>query len=44
MSSKKITDLTSYSAAELKAANGIDLLFVTDLGHQETKKSLRLNL
>lgn len=38
MSSKKITDLTSYSAAEAKAAGGADLLFITDVAHQETKK------
>lgn len=38
MSSKKITDLTSYSAAELSASSGADLLFITDVGHQETKK------
>ena len=38
MSSKKITDLTSYSATELSASNGVDLFFVTDLAHQETKK------
>lgn len=38
MSSKKITDLTSYSAAELSASSGTDLLFITDIAHQETKK------
>lgn len=38
MSSKKITDLTSYSAAELSASNGTDLLFITDISNQETKK------
>lgn len=38
MSSKIITDLTSYTAAELSASNGVDLFFVTDLEHQETKK------
>lgn len=38
MSSKKITDLTSYSAAELSASSGTDLLFITDIANQETKK------
>ena len=38
MSSKKITDLTSYSATEASAAGGADLLFITDVAHQETKK------
>ena len=38
MSSKKITDLTSYSAAELSASSGTDLLFITDVANQETKK------
>lgn len=38
MSSKKITDLTSYSAAEVSAAHGADLLFITDIENQETKK------
>ena len=38
MSSKKITDFTSYSAAELTAAQGLDLLYITDIQNQETKK------
>ena len=38
MSSKRIIDLNSYSAAELSAAQGVDLLYVTDLAHLETKK------
>jgi hypothetical protein len=38
MSSKKITDLTSYSAAEISASSGTDLLFITDVANQETKK------
>lgn len=38
MSSKKIIDLNPYTAAELTAAQGIDLLYVTDLAHLETKK------
>lgn len=38
MSSKKITELASYSALELSASNGQDLFFVTDVANQETKK------
>ena len=35
MSNKKITDLASYSANQV---NPYDLLFITDIDHQETKK------
>ena len=38
MSSKKITDLNLYTVSELSASNGADLLFITDLENQETKK------
>ena len=34
MSNKKITDLASYSASQV---NPYDLLFITDIDHQETK-------
>jgi hypothetical protein len=36
MANKKITDLTYYSASQYQAN---DLLFITDIAHQETKKT-----
>jgi len=38
MSSKKITDLRSYTASEITAGSGVDLLYITDITNQETKK------